>query len=133
MPDTCSLQGLSAVPDPGQPDVLKKGNDSILVNGDAGTRLTSVLCQIDELRRLNKRIELDNRGLVAHNRALQTRLARFEAQVAHLEARVGSQRYRLIDRVYRITQRVPLLTRVSKFLLLKAGKTARRLRSWLAV
>jgi hypothetical protein len=140
MPETCSLQGLSEVHDPGQPAVLKKGNDSILVDGDAATRLDSVLCQIDELRRLNKRIELDNLGLVAHNRELRARVARFEAQVAHLEAHnqelqacMGSQRYRLIDRVYRITQRVPLLTRVSKFLLLKAWKTSSRLRSWLAV
>jgi hypothetical protein len=136
MPDTCSFQGLSEVHDPGQPAVPKKGNDSIMVDGDAATRLASVLCQIDDLRRLNKRIELDNLGLVAHNRELRARVARFEAQVTHLgahnqtlQARVGSQRYRLIDRVYGITQRVPLLTRVSKFLLLKGWGTARRVRS----
>src|SRR5262245_14706547 len=137
MPETCSLQGLSEVHDPGQPTVLKKGIDSIMVDGDAATRLASVLCQIDELRRLNRRIELDNLGLVAHNRELRARVARFEAHVAHLEAYnqqlqdcMGSHRYRLIDRVYRITQRVPLLTRLSKFLLLTAWKAARRLRSW---
>ena len=140
MQENRSLQGLSEIHDPGQPPVVKKGKDSIMVDDDAASRLDSVLCQIDEIRRLNKRIELDNLGLVAHKRELQARVARFEAQVAHLEAHnqelqicMGSQRYRLIDRVYRITQRVPLLTRVSKFLLLKAWKAARRLRSWLAV
>jgi hypothetical protein len=146
MPDYYATKGLSLLPSPDQPLLPEEEINSARIDGDAATRLASILCQLDELRRLNKRIELDNLGLSARNRELQAKMARLEAQLANLvirnrdlaftsealQARVGSRRYRVIDRVYGIAQRVPLLTRVSKSLVLAGWRAAKRLRSRLA-
>lgn len=145
MPDFYATKGLSLLSSPDQPLLAEEEIDSARCDGDAATRLASILCQLDELRRLNKRIEVDNLGLTVHNRELQAKKARLEAQVANLatrnrdlaiynealEARVGSRRYRVMDRAYGIAQRVPVLPRVSKSLVLKGWRVAKKLRSWL--
>lgn len=143
MSDYYATKGLSLLSSPDQSLLPEEEIDSARIDDDAPTRLASVLCQLDELRRLNKRIELDNLGLTARSRDLQAKVARLEAQLANLsirnrdlmflnqayEARIGCRRYRAIDRAYGIVQRVPLLARMSKSLVRTGVRAAKRLRS----
>ena len=114
----------------------------------------ALACQVDELRQLNKRLELMNLGLGAHNRHLERQLdetrARMQgeldetrARMQHLEGelhkawahsafceqRLGCLRYRLVDRLNNIAWRMPLAQRVAKAGLKRTVRLARRIKA----
>ncbi len=135
-----SENGLPASPglerDPG-------GDEPWLARGPWNGNAIALACQVDELRQLNKRLELMNLGLGAHNRHLERQLDEAQARMQHLEGelhkawahsafceqRLGCLRYRLVDRLNNVARRVPLAQRVAKAGLKRTVRLARRIKA----
>ena len=146
MSDSSCPNGLSLVRGVDRPADPEPAPGWEPAENDAAARLAHVLCQIDEIRRLNKRLELANRELAAQNKAVRARMADWEAcaaaledrnrhtraRVAELEARLDCRRYRMIDRLHRLSRKAPLLHATGKFVLVKGFAALKKVRSLVA-
>ncbi len=125
-----------------------------LARGPGNANAFALACQVDELRLLNKRLELANLGLDAHNRhltrqldetrrqfeaerdATQTRTLVLEAELqrawahaAYWEQRIQCPRYRIADRLNNIASRLPVAHRLARGTLRTSARLARRIKA----
>src|SRR5262249_24343173 len=88
---------------------------------DAREFIDCLSCQIDEIRKLNRRLEMSNHGLQVHNSQLQeeNRILHqlqeankiLEIQLdLHVRAK-NALRYRIVDRAHQAITRYPLIRR----------------------
>jgi septal ring factor EnvC (AmiA/AmiB activator) len=98
-------------------------NEDGLTKIEVGAVADCLAHQIDEIRKLNRRMELTNIELQAHNRQLREQgntlnaresqlraeNARLQAQLDALQVKVASLRFRLVDRVSNRIGQYPLI------------------------